>query len=43
MRKGKIIGSSDKLVTWYKPKKCPHGLSKDEFNALPSTGAYQLC
>ena len=37
MRKGKIIGSSDKLVTWYKPKKCPHGLSKDEFNALPST------
>ncbi len=37
MRKGKIIGSSDKLVTWYKPKKCPKGLSKDEFNALPST------
>ena len=37
MRKGKIIGSSDKLVTWHKPKKCPQGLSKDEFNALPST------
>jgi len=37
MRKGKIIGSCDKLVTWYKPKKCPQGLSKDEFNALPST------
>jgi hypothetical protein len=37
MRKGKIIGSSDKLVTWPKPKKCPQGLSKDEFNALPST------
>ncbi|WP_292705162.1 IS4 family transposase [Nostoc sp. NMS2] len=37
MRKGKIIGSSDKLVTWYKPKRCPQGLSKDEFNALPST------
>ncbi|MBW4455872.1 MAG: IS4 family transposase [Nostoc indistinguendum CM1-VF10] len=37
MRKGKIIGSSEKLVTWYKPKKCPHGLSKYEFNALPST------
>ncbi|MFN6455600.1 MAG: IS4 family transposase [Nostoc sp. EfeVER01] len=37
MRKGKIIGSSDKLVTWYKPNRCPQGLSKDEFNALPST------
>ena len=37
MRKGKIIGSCDKLVTWYKPKKCPQGLSKDEFHALPST------
>ena len=37
MRKGKIIGASDKLVTWHKPKKCPQGLSKDEFNALPST------
>ncbi|MBD2511884.1 IS4 family transposase [Nostoc muscorum FACHB-395] len=37
MRKGKIIGSSDKLVTWYKPKRCPQGLSKDEFDVLPST------
>ncbi|WP_199345086.1 MULTISPECIES: transposase [Nostoc] len=37
MRKGKIIGSSDKLVTWHKPKKCSQGLSKDKFNALPST------
>lgn len=35
MRKGKIIGDCDKLVTWYKPKRCPKGLSKDEFDALP--------
>ncbi|MBD2409993.1 hypothetical protein FACHB389_31285 [Nostoc calcicola FACHB-389] len=37
MRKGKIVGASDKLVTWYKPQRCPKGLSKDEFDALPST------
>lgn len=36
MRKGKIVGDCDKLVTWYKPKRCPQGLSKDEFDALPS-------
>jgi hypothetical protein len=35
MRKGKIVGDCDKLVTWYKPKNCPKGLNKDEFNALP--------
>lgn len=35
MRKGKIVGDCDKLVTWYKPKRCPKGLSKDEFDALP--------
>jgi len=37
MRKGKIIGDCDKLVTWYKPKKCPQGLSELEFAALPPT------
>ena len=37
MRKGKIIGDSDKLVIWHKPKRCPKGLSKDEFDALPQT------
>jgi hypothetical protein len=37
MRKGKIIGDCDKLVTWYKPKICPKGLSQDEFDALPQT------
>lgn len=35
MRKGKIVGDCDKLVTWYKPKRCPKGLDKDEFLALP--------
>lgn len=35
IRKGKIVGDCDKLVTWYKPKTCPKGLDKDEFNALP--------
>ncbi|MCC5620443.1 hypothetical protein [Nostoc sp. CHAB 5715] len=35
LRKGKIIGDSDKLVTWYKPKRCPKGLNQEEFNALP--------
>jgi Transposase DDE domain len=35
MRKGKIVGDCDKLVTWYKPKNCPKGLNKDEFNVLP--------
>ncbi|MDZ4877465.1 MAG: hypothetical protein CLLPBCKN_006900 [Chroococcidiopsis cubana SAG 39.79] len=37
MRNGKISGACDKLVTWYKPKVCPKSLSKDEFEALPST------
>jgi hypothetical protein len=37
IRKGKIIGDCDKLVTWYKPKICPKGLSKDEFVALPQS------
>ncbi|MEH2035913.1 IS4 family transposase [Nostoc sp.] len=35
IRKGKIVGDCDKLVTWYKPKSCPKALSKDEFDALP--------
>jgi len=37
MRKGKIVGSSDKLVTWKKPQKCPKGLSQSEFDSLPMT------
>ena len=36
-QKGKIVGDSDKLVTWHKPKRCPKGLSKDEFDVLPQT------
>ncbi len=34
-KKGKIVGACDKLITWHKPKNCPKGLSKDEFDALP--------
>ena len=37
MQKGKIVGDCDKLVTWYKPKRCPKGLSQDEFDALPAS------
>ncbi|MGB3636692.1 MAG: transposase [Rivularia sp. (in: cyanobacteria)] len=37
MKKGKIIGECDKIVTWYKPKKRPQGLSKEEFDILPQT------
>ncbi|MBD2730684.1 IS4 family transposase [Nostoc sp. FACHB-892] len=37
MRRGKIVGACDKLVTWHKPKKCPQGLSQSEFAALPKT------
>ncbi|MEM8780144.1 MAG: IS4 family transposase [Cyanobacteria bacterium P01_G01_bin.49] len=37
MRRGKIVGNCDKLVKWYKPKKCPKGLTQEEFLSLPST------
>jgi hypothetical protein len=37
MKKGRIFGECDKIVTWYKPKKRPQGLSKDEFDILPKT------
>ncbi|URD53607.1 IS4 family transposase [Chroococcidiopsis sp. CCNUC1] len=37
MYRGRIVGESDKLVTWHKPKRCPQGLSEDAFAALPST------
>lgn len=37
MRGGKIVGNCDKLVKWYKPKKCPKGLTQEEFNSLPAT------
>ena len=35
MRRGKRIGSCDKLVLWEKPRSCPKGLTKEEFAALP--------
>jgi hypothetical protein len=35
LRRGKIVGSHDKLVVWHKPKACPKGLTKEEFVNLP--------
>lgn len=37
MRRGKITGACDKLVTWCKPKNCPQGLAESEFAALPQS------
>ncbi len=37
MRRGKIVGACDKLVTWNKPTKCPKGLTQEEFDSLPTT------
>jgi len=37
LRRGKIVGSHDKLVVWHKPKTCPKGLTKEEFAELPLT------
>jgi len=37
MREGKIIGDCERLVTWYKPKRCPTGLTHEQFVTLPAT------
>jgi len=37
MRQGKIVGDGDKLVTGNKPRKCPNGLTQEEFDLLPET------
>jgi hypothetical protein len=34
LKKGKRIGSNDRLVIWHKPKSRPKGLSKEEFDSL---------
>lgn len=34
-RRGRRLGKHDHIVTWEKPKTCPRGLSKEEFDALP--------
>ncbi len=36
IKKGKRIGPCDCLVTWQKPKSCPKGLSKEEFDFISS-------
>lgn len=37
IRRGKLVGSSDKHVVWQKPKTRPKGLSPEEFASLPKT------
>lgn len=34
---GVVVGKNDKILTWYKPKTCPKGITKEEFAALPKT------
>ncbi|ASC73435.1 Transposase InsG for insertion sequence element IS4 [Halomicronema hongdechloris C2206] len=34
-RRGKKLGIGDHIVRWQRPKKCPHALSPEEFEALP--------
>ena len=34
-RRGQQLGREDHLVTWDKPRKCPAGLTAEEFAALP--------
>ena len=34
-RKGKRLGVSDHILTWYKPKSCPQHMSMTEFAQLP--------
>jgi hypothetical protein len=36
-RRGKRLGKNDRLVTWYRPKICPRGLSSERFACLPET------
>jgi len=35
LRRGKVLGPMDRLITWEKPVKCPPGWSEAEFAALP--------
>lgn len=37
LRRGKRIGTNDRLIIWHKPKSRPKGLSKEEFATLPKT------
>lgn len=34
-RRGKKLGIGDHIVTWSKPKRCPPGMSQEEFAELP--------
>jgi len=41
-RRGKRLGKDDLLLTWYRPKKCPRGLSAERFASLPDTLTVRL-
>jgi hypothetical protein len=41
-RQGKRLGKDDRLVTWYRPKICPRGLSAERFASLPETLTVRL-
>jgi len=36
-RHGQRLGRNDRLVTWYRPKRCPRTLSPEQFALLPET------
>jgi hypothetical protein len=38
----KILGPGDKLITWTRPKCCPKGMSKEEFENLPESITVRL-
>lgn len=37
LRRGKVLGPMDRLITWEKPPKCPAGWGEAEFAALPES------
>jgi hypothetical protein len=37
LRRGKVLGPMDRLITWEKPVKCPTGWNEVEFAALPES------
>ncbi len=36
-KKGKQIGARDHIVTWEKPKKMPHWMTKKQYDSFPNT------
>lgn len=36
-RRGKRLGKNDHLITWTRPNRCPQGMERAEFQALPAS------